>query len=435
MLNFNPGLNAMGSLSSCGNKKTRNDFIAELKKGRRDFTEADLSGLNLSGLDLSHCDFSNANMTKVRIENTNIDDTNFVQTNLQNAEWIGVQGKRSVMDKANMGGMTVNLSEFTGGSFSYVSARGATLRDSQFHDVLFQGSDFSNATIVGSRFSDIQAQYASFESAHIDDCTWEIVLFTLALFDRAEIKKSRLNFVVFRGASFKWTRIRSSALTSPDLSQCDWSNIGWDNSQLIDTDLFPLQTWLPDAFKNKNDRYYKEYSIEIIQRDCEAWKNILGYKHYRDTTINRGPSSWFPIMGLKCYLKLADEKLHPLTKISIQRFLPKTYNSYKELFCVENFGLAPPKVCEFTFSRLLEFAALQVKYKDGPYINWSDKDIYPQYNLECIQNECLKIISTYLEKDVEDENDKIISTSIENECKKIESCYVKDSVSKFLNHQ
>ncbi|HZW19830.1 pentapeptide repeat-containing protein [Noviherbaspirillum sp.] len=80
----------------------KQEFITELKEGRKNFPGVDLSGLRLSNMDsefdLSGCNFSGANLRKCIITDCELDGTDFSGADLSNAELRGCTGIGTMMD-------------------------------------------------------------------------------------------------------------------------------------------------------------------------------------------------------------------------------------------------------------------------------------------------------------------------------------------------
>lgn len=122
-------------------KPTAADLLAIYGKGKRDFTNYDLSLLNLAKSDLSGANFHEANLNKVNLQGASLLNTDFGRANLNQASLKNAKLARAYLNHADLGG-----ADLRGADLSYAHLSHANLR----------GANLCGADLTGAKVSDEQ---------------------------------------------------------------------------------------------------------------------------------------------------------------------------------------------------------------------------------------------------------------------------------------
>jgi serine/threonine-protein kinase len=127
------------------------NVIASYLKGRRDFSQQNLSGLNLQKANLSECLFRYSHLGKVNLQNADLSRTNFEGANLSQALL-----RRANLNKAMLNGSDLQNADCRGADFSFVIMDNAKLNGANFC-----GANLSNAKITQEQLALVKTNWAT----------------------------------------------------------------------------------------------------------------------------------------------------------------------------------------------------------------------------------------------------------------------------------
>jgi serine/threonine protein kinase, bacterial len=147
MIRESASLTSLNTRSSSGNsattvpKPTAEDLLASYGKGKRDFTNHDLSLLNLAKADLSGANFHQAKLHKINLQGANLLNSDFGRASLSQASLKNAKLARAYLSHADLAG-----ADLRGADLSYAYLSNANLR----------GANLCGADLTGAKISDEQ---------------------------------------------------------------------------------------------------------------------------------------------------------------------------------------------------------------------------------------------------------------------------------------
>ncbi len=136
-----------GARHSVGNpvtgvpKPTAGELLSDYAKGKRDFTNYDLSQLNLAKSDLSGANFHDAKLYKINLQGASLLNADFGRASLPNASLKNAKLARAYLSHADLAG-----ADLRGADLSYAYLSNANLR----------GANLCGADLTGAKVSDEQ---------------------------------------------------------------------------------------------------------------------------------------------------------------------------------------------------------------------------------------------------------------------------------------
>ena len=124
---------------------TKNELIAEIKKGKKDLSGADLSGANLRDADLHGADLRDADLAYANLRAANLWAANLRAADLSGADLSGANLRDANLRDADLSGANLH---------------GANLRDADLH-----GADLSDADLAYAKTNNRFVQVACIGSA------------------------------------------------------------------------------------------------------------------------------------------------------------------------------------------------------------------------------------------------------------------------------
>ncbi|MBF2050413.1 MAG: protein kinase domain-containing protein [Leptolyngbya sp. IPPAS B-1204] len=147
MLQQAASLTTINTRSSSGNsattapKPSAEDLLASYSKGKRDFTNHDLSLLNLAKANLSGANFHQAKLQKINLQGANLLNSDFGRASLSHASLRNAKLARAYLSHADLAG-----ADLRGADLSYAYLSNANLR----------GANLCGADLTGAKISDEQ---------------------------------------------------------------------------------------------------------------------------------------------------------------------------------------------------------------------------------------------------------------------------------------
>jgi uncharacterized protein YjbI with pentapeptide repeats len=169
------------------------ELVQERAQRGESFAGEDLRNLNLAGLQLNGLDFSRANLAVVSLKGALLEDANLTEANLEGADLCGACLKRAVLSKANL---------------SKSNLAGASLKEVDATDAVFEGSHLTGAAIANAVF-----ERAKMANATLDEVTGKDAIFAEADLNGASFRKAALP-----GADFSKSLLRKSNFQGADLT-------------------------------------------------------------------------------------------------------------------------------------------------------------------------------------------------------------------------
>jgi serine/threonine-protein kinase len=130
-----------GNPVTTSQKPTAPEILSAYGKGKRDFTNYDLSLLNLAKSDLSGANFHEAKLQKINLQGANLLNADFGRANLNHASLKNAKLARAYLSHADLAG-----ADLRGADLSYAHLSHANLR----------GANLCGADLTGAKISDEQ---------------------------------------------------------------------------------------------------------------------------------------------------------------------------------------------------------------------------------------------------------------------------------------
>jgi uncharacterized protein YjbI with pentapeptide repeats/class 3 adenylate cyclase len=220
---------------------TRNDILATLKKGAREWNSRrksdpdfvpKLDGLELVDLDLSNFDFSDLSMHRITINHCSLRSAKLISTDLRDSDLKNNDFTKASMIATRLENANLSGSKIAGANLLTAAMRCACLQTIDFrgHDLSsldFRGADLRGANLEGQNFVG-----HDLSGANLADSILNNVDFTNANLTNADVSNSQ-----FAGATLKGSNFRSANLNNVNLASHDLSGINFEGARLTHCNL------------------------------------------------------------------------------------------------------------------------------------------------------------------------------------------------------
>lgn len=240
----------------------------------QDLTGADLSGLDLSGADFSGAILTNANLRGCRLDGARFDRAVLERADLGEASLAGASLVEAVLthargERAHLRGAVLDGAEGAHGTWSGACFVGASLKKTEFTEIVAEGADFREACLDEADFTDARIEASNFAGASLVDtwfegvqaarCNFEGIIatklrageradFTEALFRGARAadskwsgalaNKANFSLAELEGADFSGARLVQANFTACTLKGARFQDASLVGATLIKSDVF-----------------------------------------------------------------------------------------------------------------------------------------------------------------------------------------------------
>ena len=239
----------------------KQEFITELKEGRKNFPGVDLSGLRLANIDsdfdLNGCNFSGANLRECIITDCELDGTDFSGADLRNAELRGCTGIGTMMDATFL--------------------ENALFEECNLYSSSFENARLANAKMSGCIFMRSNFVRADLSSIVFKNCNFEETGFLFA----SAGKKGEIRDCEFRDVSWQLTSPRLLFWNS-DFQNVDFSGCDLGNSEFVSCKFrAPIVLERCRGLDEFVDTTFEGVNFLPLVNMPATWKKARGYEQQR----------------------------------------------------------------------------------------------------------------------------------------------------------
>ncbi|MCT7982381.1 pentapeptide repeat-containing protein [Laspinema sp. A4] len=245
-----------------GDKISLKDVIHFYAEGRRNFRNADFSGLEFKRINLQEADLQGAyirwgelqganlrgaNLSWADLQKANLSDAVLHQANLKDANLKGACLQWADLSEANLQGATVIK-----GNLSFANLRDACLRLAKFQDANLDKTNLNGADLRVAMLQDADLSDADIQRGKLQEANLSRANLTGANLEGANFQGATLEQANLMGANLTRASLNQASLQRANLTDAKLFGSNFDGANLTDAKLPAIENMLGVSFKGAN---------------------------------------------------------------------------------------------------------------------------------------------------------------------------------------
>lgn len=245
-----------------GDKISLKDVIHFYAEGRRNFRNADFSGLEFKRINLQEADLQGAyirwgelqganlkgaNLSWADLQKANLSDAVLHKANLKEANLKGACLQWADLSEANLQGATVIK-----GNLSFANLRDACLRLAKFQDANLDKANLNGVDLRVAMLQDADLSDADIQRGKLQEANLTRANLTGANLEGANLQGATLEQANLMGANLTRANLQQASLQRANLSDAKLFGSNFDGANLSEAKLPAIENMLGVSFKGAN---------------------------------------------------------------------------------------------------------------------------------------------------------------------------------------